>query len=41
MNDSDQPVRQWLDSHPATATYIAAVVTLLLLLQIIETMHLL
>jgi len=32
----DQPVRNWLTEHPATATYIAAVVTVLLILQLYE-----
>lgn len=35
----DQPVRNWLTEHPATATYIAVVVTILLLLQIFETIR--
>lgn len=39
MNDPDQPIRSWLNEHPATATYIAFVVTVILLLQINETFH--
>lgn len=35
----EQPVRDWLNEHSATATYIAVVVTVLLLLQINETFH--
>lgn len=30
------PVRNWLNDHPATATYIAFIVTLLLILQLYE-----
>jgi hypothetical protein len=36
----ERPVRNWLDEHPATASYIALVVTILLLLQIAETVGL-
>ena len=32
----DKSVRNWLDNHPATATYIAFVVTVLLILQVVE-----
>lgn len=34
-----QPVRSWLNEHPATAVYIAVVVTILLLLQLNETFN--
>lgn len=37
-DDPNAPVRTWLNSHPATATYIAFVVTVLLILQLIETL---
>lgn len=36
---SNRPVRDWLDDHPATSLYIAAVVTILLALQLNETFH--
>jgi hypothetical protein len=36
---TEQPMRNWLTEHPATATYIAAVVTILLLLQLYETIR--
>jgi len=34
--DPNRPVRNWLDAHPSTAAYVAIVVTILLLLQLIE-----
>lgn len=39
VNNPNQPVRNWLNEHPATATYIAFIVTVILLLQINETLH--
>lgn len=37
--DPNTPVRNWFSDHPATATYVAVVVTILLLLQVIETIR--
>jgi hypothetical protein len=34
---SPQPVRDWMNDHPWTTIYIAIVVTLLLILQVIES----
>jgi hypothetical protein len=39
VNPSERPVRNWLNEHPATATYTAFVVTLLLILQLGQTFH--
>lgn len=35
-DDPNRPVRNWLDAHPATATYVAIIVTILLFLQLYE-----
>lgn len=40
MSDPDKPVRSWLDAHPATTLYIAIVVTVLLFLQVGQTIGL-
>jgi hypothetical protein len=40
MTPERPAVRNWLNDHPATASYIALVVTVLLLLQIAETLGL-
>lgn len=34
---SDRPVRDWMDAHPWTTLYIAVVVTVILILQVIES----
>lgn len=39
MSQRNQPVRVWLNEHPATSTYIAFIVTVLLILQLNETFH--
>lgn len=31
-----EPISDWLSAHPATASYVAVVVTLSLVLQILE-----
>lgn len=41
MQPSDRPVRDWLDQHPATATYTATVVTFILIIQMCEVFGLL
>lgn len=35
--EEEAPVRSWMNEHPATTTYIAIVVTVILLLQILDT----
>lgn len=35
---SERPVRDWMDEHPWTTLYIAVVVTILLILQIAESL---
>lgn len=36
---SNRPVRTWLDAHPATTFYVAVIVTILLILQLYETIR--
>jgi hypothetical protein len=33
---STTPVRDWMDEHPVTATYIAVMVTILFVLQVLD-----